>query len=244
MLGSLVYAGGMALEDALDIVGIDGAVLGDELERIGWAATPPCPGPPPRLRRAAHRAGPGAGGAGRHDRRGHGRAGHLVAGADPDRPVQPRRHHPDAAAPRRRLRRRRSVATYVRRPAPSWAATRWGRSAASTCTPTWSTWSPPAPRSRSTCATPTTPSWPRPRSGCATTSPAIAEAEGVSGLAAPGPVRPGRLRPGGDRPGRAGRRRPVGPVGHAPAVGRGARRPDAGPGLPHWHGLRPQPRRA
>src|ERR671910_901912 len=37
MLGSLVYVGGMPLEDALDVVGVDGAVLGDELERIGWA---------------------------------------------------------------------------------------------------------------------------------------------------------------------------------------------------------------
>ncbi|HEX6570178.1 MAG TPA: hydantoinase/carbamoylase family amidase, partial [Acidimicrobiales bacterium] len=47
MLGSLVYAGGMQLEDALDIVGIDGAVLGDELERIGWAGDAAVPGPAP-----------------------------------------------------------------------------------------------------------------------------------------------------------------------------------------------------
>jgi beta-ureidopropionase / N-carbamoyl-L-amino-acid hydrolase len=47
MLGSLVYAGGLALEDALGIVGIDGAVLGDELERIGWAGDAPVPGPAP-----------------------------------------------------------------------------------------------------------------------------------------------------------------------------------------------------
>ena len=47
MLGSLVYAGGMPLEDALDIVAIDGAVLGDELERIGWAGDAAVPGPPP-----------------------------------------------------------------------------------------------------------------------------------------------------------------------------------------------------
>ena len=47
MLGSLVYAGGMPLEDALDVVGIDGAVLGHELERIGWAGEAAVPGPSP-----------------------------------------------------------------------------------------------------------------------------------------------------------------------------------------------------
>lgn len=47
MLGSLAYVGGLALEDALGVVGIDGAVLGDELERIGWAGDAPVPGPPP-----------------------------------------------------------------------------------------------------------------------------------------------------------------------------------------------------
>jgi N-carbamoyl-L-amino-acid hydrolase len=47
MLGSLVYAGGMPLEDALEVVGIDGAVLGHELERIGWAGEAAVPGPSP-----------------------------------------------------------------------------------------------------------------------------------------------------------------------------------------------------
>jgi N-carbamoyl-L-amino-acid hydrolase len=47
MLGSLTYVGGMALEEALTVVGIDGAVLGEELERIGWAGDAPVPGPPP-----------------------------------------------------------------------------------------------------------------------------------------------------------------------------------------------------
>ena len=36
MMGSLVYAGGMKAEDAWKIVGIDGTVLGEELERIGY----------------------------------------------------------------------------------------------------------------------------------------------------------------------------------------------------------------
>jgi N-carbamoyl-L-amino-acid hydrolase len=48
MLGSLVYAGGMALEDALQIRAIDGARLGDELVRIGYAGPEPCPARPPR----------------------------------------------------------------------------------------------------------------------------------------------------------------------------------------------------
>ncbi|HEY3485202.1 MAG TPA: hydantoinase/carbamoylase family amidase, partial [Ilumatobacteraceae bacterium] len=44
MLGSLVYVGGMALEEALDVQAVDGARLGDELTRIGYAGPIPCPG--------------------------------------------------------------------------------------------------------------------------------------------------------------------------------------------------------
>jgi len=47
MLGSLVYVGGMPLEEALDIRAIDGARLGDELERIGYSGPVPVPGPVP-----------------------------------------------------------------------------------------------------------------------------------------------------------------------------------------------------
>jgi N-carbamoyl-L-amino-acid hydrolase len=44
MLGSLVYVGGLALEEALDLVAADdGARLGDELGRIGYAGPAPCP---------------------------------------------------------------------------------------------------------------------------------------------------------------------------------------------------------
>jgi N-carbamoyl-L-amino-acid hydrolase len=39
MLGSLVYAGGLALDEALATVGTDGAVLGHELARIGYAGS-------------------------------------------------------------------------------------------------------------------------------------------------------------------------------------------------------------
>jgi beta-ureidopropionase / N-carbamoyl-L-amino-acid hydrolase len=44
MLGSLVYVGGMTTEEALDINAIDGPRLGDELVRIGYAGSAPCPG--------------------------------------------------------------------------------------------------------------------------------------------------------------------------------------------------------
>ncbi|MFP5488008.1 MAG: Zn-dependent hydrolase, partial [Acidimicrobiia bacterium] len=45
MLGSLVYVGGMGVEDALDVRAVDdGARLGDELERIGYAGPLPVPG--------------------------------------------------------------------------------------------------------------------------------------------------------------------------------------------------------
>ena len=47
MLGSLVHVGGLAVEVALDIVGIDGARVGEELERIGYAGPWPCPGVAP-----------------------------------------------------------------------------------------------------------------------------------------------------------------------------------------------------
>jgi N-carbamoyl-L-amino-acid hydrolase len=48
MLGSLVYVGGMALEEALDVTATDdGARLGDELLRIGYAGPFPCPAAAP-----------------------------------------------------------------------------------------------------------------------------------------------------------------------------------------------------
>ncbi len=37
MMGSLVCAGGLAIETALDMIGTDGSRLGDELKRIGYA---------------------------------------------------------------------------------------------------------------------------------------------------------------------------------------------------------------
>lgn len=46
MLGSLVFVGGMPLEEALDVrAADDGARLGDELLHIGYAGSTPCPSP-------------------------------------------------------------------------------------------------------------------------------------------------------------------------------------------------------
>ncbi|WP_256330376.1 M20 family metallo-hydrolase [Variovorax sp. YR216] len=42
MMGSLVHAGGLPLQQALDTVGTDGARLGDELARIGYAGGMAC----------------------------------------------------------------------------------------------------------------------------------------------------------------------------------------------------------
>jgi beta-ureidopropionase / N-carbamoyl-L-amino-acid hydrolase len=39
MMGSLVYAGGLSADDALKSVGTDGTILGEELERIGYAGS-------------------------------------------------------------------------------------------------------------------------------------------------------------------------------------------------------------
>jgi N-carbamoyl-L-amino-acid hydrolase len=47
MMGSLCYVGGMAVEEALSTVGIDGAIVGEELDRIGYRGAQPCPGPSP-----------------------------------------------------------------------------------------------------------------------------------------------------------------------------------------------------
>jgi N-carbamoyl-L-amino-acid hydrolase len=48
MLGSLVYVGGLPVETALQTEAVDGAVLGDELARIGYAGPSPCPAVAPR----------------------------------------------------------------------------------------------------------------------------------------------------------------------------------------------------
>lgn len=47
MMGSLVYVGGLGLEQAHQTEGIDGSKVGDELARIGYLGPSPCPGPIP-----------------------------------------------------------------------------------------------------------------------------------------------------------------------------------------------------
>ncbi len=44
MMGSLVYVGGMGLEEAHQAKGIDGTTVGEELDRIGYRGPAPCPG--------------------------------------------------------------------------------------------------------------------------------------------------------------------------------------------------------
>ena len=47
MFGSLTYVGGLSVEEALHTIGIDGSQVGEELERIGYLGSSPCPGPSP-----------------------------------------------------------------------------------------------------------------------------------------------------------------------------------------------------
>ncbi|MFT7648921.1 MAG: N-carbamoyl-L-amino-acid hydrolase [Candidatus Poriferisodalaceae bacterium] len=47
MLGSLVYVGGLPLEEALEKVAIDDAILREELDAIGYRGVAPSPGPAP-----------------------------------------------------------------------------------------------------------------------------------------------------------------------------------------------------
>ena len=118
--------------------------LGDELDRIGYAGPRPCPGPPPHAYVELHiEQGPVLEAEGITIGAVTGVQGDLVD-RDRDRgPVEPRRHHADGPAPRRRLRRRphrhASCATSSPKIGPPQVGD--GR-AASTSTPTWSTWWP------------------------------------------------------------------------------------------------------
>ena len=47
MMGSLAYVGGMSVEAVLQVEGSDGTVVGEELDRIGYRGSPPCPGVTP-----------------------------------------------------------------------------------------------------------------------------------------------------------------------------------------------------
>ena len=210
MLGSLVYAGGMALEEALDVAVDDGAASATSWPASATPAHPVPGGGPARLRRAAHRAGSDPRGRRHHDRRRRGRAGHLLDRAHDRRPVGPRGHDADGDAPRRRLRRRGDHG--VRPPAglelgghqvATVGRCRRPRTSSTSC--------PQRRRSPSTCATPTS-VLRRGRGPAAAEVARLAAAEGVTVDALAGPLRAGRLRPGDGRPGRVdgaalGRRR-------------------------------------
>ena len=47
MMGSLAYVGGMSVEAVLEVEGSDGTVVGEELDRIGYRGSSPCPGVTP-----------------------------------------------------------------------------------------------------------------------------------------------------------------------------------------------------
>ena len=231
---------GWPLEEALDIVAIDGARLGDELERIGYAGPPPCPGVVPHAFVELHiEQGPVLEAEGVTIGAVTGVQGISWQELTIVGPVEPRRHHADGAAPRRR-------STPRPRSPCSCAASRCEhrrppgrhRRPAASCTRTWSTWSPARPCSPSTCATPTS-SPAAGRGGArARLVDELAAAEGVTitcrRLARFEPV---DVRRRHRRPGR-GARPPARPLGAAHAVGRGPRRPDAGPRVPDRHDLR------
>ena len=98
-MGSLVYVGGLALDDAYAIRGIDGATVGEELRRIGYVGDAQARlAQAARLSGIAYRAGPDPGERRPRHRRGR---GHYRAGMDggiDHRPGRPRRHDADALA--------------------------------------------------------------------------------------------------------------------------------------------------
>ena len=228
MLGSLVFVGGMALEEALDVAAADdGARLGDELTRIGYAgpAAVPATAFPHAFVELHIEQGPILEDEGVDDRRRHRRAGHLVDRGHDHRPVGPRRHDADADASRSWLCRGRDRDLRARPHGRAGRAPGGDRRAARRVSRTWSTSCPRRRRSRSISATPTRPCCRRPRPRLAAELERVAAAERVRGgdpLA--GPLRTGRVRPRHGRPRRGGRRRgwaaPRGGCRAAPATTR------------------------
>ncbi len=108
MLGSLVYAGGLPLADALDARAIDGARLGDELVRIGYAgARAPGAVKPHAFLELHIEQGPVLDAEGITIGAVENLQGISWQELQHHRPVEPCGHHADAAATGRRLRRRR-----------------------------------------------------------------------------------------------------------------------------------------
>ena len=113
MTGSLVYAGGLPVAEALALVGTDQQPVrrrtgADRLQRQPGARSHRAA----RLRGTAHRAGADPGQHRRRARRRGRPAGHRLARGHPPGQRQPRRHHAHASAPGRRPRRAR-VACFV-----------------------------------------------------------------------------------------------------------------------------------
>ncbi len=101
MLGSLVYAGGLSVEEAHAVTGIDGSNLGSELKRIGYAGEMQ-PGAivPKAFVELAHRAGSHPGCARGKPGRGKPSPGHLLAGGHDPGGFEPRGDHAHAVATR------------------------------------------------------------------------------------------------------------------------------------------------
>ncbi len=243
MLGSLVYAGGLRLEDALDIVAIDGAVLGAELERIGWAGDAPVPGPAPHAYVELHiEQGPlleeqgvtigavtGVQGISWQELTLTGQSNH--AGTTP---MRLRRDAGLAAA---------EVAVAVRHLATDLGGHQVGTVGRVDLHPNLV--NVVAAKATLTVDLRNTDEAVLAASeqGLRARVDEIAAAEGVTArVALAGPVRSRRLRRGGDLAGRARRGRPRA-LGDAAALGRRPRRPDARPPVPERHGVRPQPGR-
>ena len=105
MMGSLTYVGGLAARRGAQRRGDRRAERRRRAHAHRLRRAAALSGFTPRgVRRAAHRTGSRPRGRGRHDRRGRERPGHLLAGADDRRPVQPCGHHTDVDAPRRGVR--------------------------------------------------------------------------------------------------------------------------------------------
>src|SRR5262249_50737856 len=106
-MGSLVYVGGLALQDAYAVRGLDGATVGEGLPRLCYVRAPrpraPRLSPAAWVPRTAHRARTGPGERRRRHRRGRGHHRAVVDRGRDHRAGGPRRHDADAPAARRRL---------------------------------------------------------------------------------------------------------------------------------------------
>ena len=237
----------MAVETALDTVGIDGARVGDELARIGYQGAHPAPArrPTPTSSCTSSRAPSSRPRASRSARSPACRASRGRRSRSPASRTTPARPRcrcattPGYAAA--------EVVTFVRRLAVELGGGRQPpgrhRRAAGAAARTSSTSSPPRPRSPSTSATPTRPCCRRPSAASQGFLEELAEREGVvittRGLARFEPVAfdervVGLVERTAER---SGCRR------CAHASRRGPRRPDARPAVPDGHDLRAEPRR-